>query len=359
MRSDSGVGILSIASYLPPAIRRNDWWPEAVVQTWRERIVARVFSSADKNEDPDTPGVRLVKEAMETVRADPFQGSVERRVVADAMASSDMEAEAGREAIRRAGIDPGEVDLLLVHSTTPDFLNVANACLVHEKLGLGRQCFSSSLEGMCNAFLLQLCLAEGSIRGGARYALLIQSSAMSRLVRVEDQHSPWFGDGATAVVVGPVGAGRGILGRGHLTDGSLYGGIVCGVPERRWHEGPVYAYLQSPAKARQMILLTADMGIEVVDKAMAQAGLRPEEIAFYASHQATLWFRKVTQQTLQLDRARSVDTFPFTASLSGSNIPFMLELGAGEGLLRSGDNVVMMSGAAGLTSSGVVLRWGT
>src|SRR5437773_3386941 len=153
---------------------------------------------------------------------------------------------------------------------------------------------------MCNAFLVQLTWARQAIAGGdARYGLIIQSSAMSRLMRQEDQFSAWFGDGATAVVVGPVSEGSGVLGSGHRTDGSVFGGIVTGIPGRRWYEeGRTLGYLEEPAKARKMILSTADVGVAALDDALDRAGVTRGEVGFYASHQPTCWFRRVTQQVL-------------------------------------------------------------
>jgi 3-oxoacyl-[acyl-carrier-protein] synthase-3 len=276
------------------------------------------------------------------------------------MLPSDMELAAAESALRAAGIRRDQLDVLIVAGTTPDYLNVSNACTLHERLGLPARCFTTTVDAMCNGFLAQMTLVEKLIASGvAEYALLVQSSAMSRLCRPEDQFSVWMGDGATAVVVGPVADGRGVLGRGFRTDGSVFGGIVMGVPGKRWWEGQPHAYLESPRKARNMFFLVGNVCVDVMDEALVQAELRREDVAFYASHQATVWFRQITQTSLGLDHAKHLDTFADLGSLSGSNIPISLHEAARRRILRSGDVVAMLSGAAGMSASALVMRWGT
>jgi 3-oxoacyl-[acyl-carrier-protein] synthase III len=305
--------------------------------------------------------VAQIVATLQTLRSDPFQGARERRVAPDDIRSSDMEIEAGKAALAAAGIPRDQVDVLLTTSTTPDYLGVPNACRVHHALELPSHAFVSTLEAMCNGFLTQVSIAEPMLASGqARYALLIQSSLMSRICLPEDQQSAWYGDGATAVVLGPVGEGRGVLGSAHKTDGSLFGGVVCGVPGGRWYDdGRTRAYVHDPALARRMVLGTGDVGRDVFDRALIRAGLERREIGFYASHQAWGWFRPVSQEILEITHAGYADTFPQLGSLLGCNIPISLLEGERLGKLRAGDVVATYSGAAGLTATSVILRWGT
>jgi 3-oxoacyl-[acyl-carrier-protein] synthase-3 len=356
------VGIHGIGIYLPPEVRRNDWWSPEVVEEWRRRSQRNLARPELEAGEPDDEGARLVLAAMAGVRDDPFKGAVERRVMPSTMVSSDMEIAAGRQALQQSGVSPGEVDLLLVYSQLPDYLVIPTATRVHHQLGLGERCLSMGTEGACNSFLQQLTLAEALIQTGrARYALLIQSSAVSRICRKEDHHSVWFGDGATAVVVGEVSAGRGILGTAHCTDGSFYRALVGGVPGSRWYLGgaphPVL-YVEDRAEARRMLLRTADLARQSIHEALAASGHRPEDVDFYATHQSTAWFRETTQQYAGLSRARSHDTFAWTGSLGASNIPIMMALAEREGQLHEGHLVAMHTGGSGITWSGMVLRYG-
>ena len=354
-----GIGVLGIGVFLPPEIRRNDFWSSATVTRWAEK--ASVFRARAGNEPPlPQPGAQLVAAAMAAQAGDPFQGGKQRHIMPEGMMSSDMEAAAARDALVRANVSADEIDLLLTFSMCPDYLNAPNACVVHRKLGLTHRCFSLAIEGVCNAFQLQFAVAEKMIRGGqARRALLIQSSAVSRFAPPDEQVSTVFGDGATAVVIGEVGPGRGLLAQAHRPDSDFSCSVVTGVRDGNWWDGgkPV-TFSPDGAMARRMLMLTADFGKEVIDDALAQAGLRHDEVDFFACHQGTRWLRYVTQRLAGLTHARAVDTFEWAGSISAANIPLVLATAEREGLLRDGDVVTTFAGGTGITYASLVLRWG-
>jgi 3-oxoacyl-[acyl-carrier-protein] synthase-3 len=359
MQRTSNIGILGIGTYLPPEVRKNDWWPESTVAQWMEkRIAGRAKHVGDA--PMNAPGAARVLAAVAKTENDPFQGAVERRVMPDDMLASDMELRAANEAIARAGVALDEIDVLLCYSSVPDFLVTNNACILHKKLGLPQRCFTMAMDAACNSFMMQLSLAEQLLAGGkGRKALLVQSSSISRFLDPKEPGSPWFGDGATAVVVGPVSEGRGVLSSVHVTDGTFSHQLVAGIRDRHWYDdGRVVLYSADPRRARQMFLEVADRGREVVNSALDEAGCRADEVDFFGVHQGTPWLREVTREHFGLVKARSVETFKWAASLFASNIPLGLAIGQREGLLKSDDLVLMFAGGAGITYSSVLMRWG-
>ncbi len=349
------VGILGIGTYLPEEVRRNDWWPAEVVERWAQR------SSRQSEDNPVVPPDEvLVREAMAALEHDPFRGAVERRILAADANASDMEIAAGRKASEAAGIDAKDIDLLLVSSWMPDMLGTNTAATVHAGLGLPTNSFSLAVESACNSFHHQLALAEAMICAGrARYGLLVQSCNITRALPYDRPYSAWFGDGAAAVVVGPVSEGFGILGRAHRTDGALQGGLVMGVPGERWYdEGRTVLYSPQPERSRQMLARVNDCAADAISAALEDAGLEAKDVNFYACHQGFSWLRSVTQAHAGLGHARSVDTFERTGSIAAANIPMVMATGIERGLLEPGDIVVTHSGGSGITWSGVVLRWG-
>ncbi len=353
------IGVHAIGTYLPEEVRKNDWWSPEVVAKWGQRN-AVPLEKKNKRELDDTPGVKLAAQAMREMGADPFRGSRERRVASEGARSSEMEVAAAKAAFAKARVKPSDIDFLLVHSTVPDYLNVANACRVHQVLELPPRCFSVSVEGMCNAFLLQLSMAQGLIASRqARYGLLIQSSLMSRVNDPGEPHSAWMGDGAAAVIVGPAEEGAGVLGIAHCTDGSMFGSIVTGVPGKLWCEhGDIKVYLEQPDLARRQFLTAPDVANGLVERALASAGLTKAQVGFWACHQPTPWFGRVIRNHLGLEHARMADTYGWTSNLSGANIPFILDHAQSQKLVAAGDVVAMFSGAAGMAATGAVLRWG-
>lgn len=354
------VGVYGVGAFLPETVRTNDWWPDEVVAKWGGTHNGRLDRPPEGPEELETEGGRMVLEAMKKYRADPFKGSRARRVMADGWKASDMEMKACTQALENAGLVAGDVDMLLATTNLPDYLMVPNACLLHEKLGMPARCFTMQTEGVCNAFLMQLSLAEQMIASGqAKHALLVQSACMSRLTTPDDPMSAWFGDAATAVVVGPVGDDYGVEGRAHMTDGSLYGGVVCGVPGKEWYEeGRVQGYILDPKLARRLLTSNIHDSKDLIIAALADAGRDPSEVDFYGSHQGFIWLREVTQKLAGIEQARTVDTYSWAASCLGCNIPLGLYTALGENLLRDGDVVSLFSGAAGSVLSSLVLRWG-
>ncbi len=356
----AAAGIWGVGTYLPPTIRTNDWWDKDVANSWLSKDAKLVPEKGKERFEPESEGQRLVLAAMAEYRNDPFYGAVERRILDDDLDASQMEIEAAKAAIRAADIDPGAIDMLLGFSILPDYQLSLNACTVHHALGLSRNCVAMSTDSVCNSFLHQLSLAEAMIRAGrARYALLLQSNIVRRIVPSDWPSSAWFGDAATAVIVGPVSEGFGLLATSHRVEGSTNTALVASVPGARWYdEGRVLLHPRDPKVARSIILHVADHGKEVVTDALDQAGFEPSQVDFYASHQATSWFRPLTQKFIGMSKARFADTHAVAAHASACNIPLALHAGLHNGSLRNSDVVATYSGGTGLTWSSVVLRWG-
>jgi 3-oxoacyl-[acyl-carrier-protein] synthase-3 len=350
----SSVGIRGVALYLPPIERGNDWWPSDVVTRWQ---------SATRAAPPDRPltaGELLVAAAMREQAADPFQGAISRHVMPDGMSVLDMAEHAARLALSRADAAPRDIDLLLTNTVLPDVLMGNPACQIHHRLGLPRQCFAQETAAPAYSFLMQLTLAEAMISSGqANLALLVQSCAASRWIDFEDSNSPVFGDGATAVVVGRVGEGRGLLAAVHHCDGRFPNTLVAGVPRGVWSDpARGVIHVADPIQMRDIFLMTADVLKETIDAALARSSLTPNDIDFFAMHQGTRWLRRVVQDHAGLRRARSVETFSQIGYLFGSIQPASLALAERAGLLAENDIVLVTGGGTGVTVGSAVMRWG-
>jgi 3-oxoacyl-[acyl-carrier-protein] synthase-3 len=353
----TNVGIRGLGYFLPPELRRNEWWDPRIVASWQ----------AAQREPPGPPpelrteGQRLVARAMANHRTDPFRGAIERHILSDDMSPVDMEERAAREAIARAGVDPSEIDLLLTYRVAPDYLLSNPACEIHARLGLQPACFSMHTDVSSYAFLMQLTMAEAMICAGrARCALLIQSCAASRLLDMTDEIAPYFGDAATAAVVGRVSAPHGIEAAVHFTDGRFLRTLCAGVPGARWYdEGRAKLHLGDARQMQQLLLDTADWCKESVNAVLAKASRTPDEAAFVCIHQGTPWLRTVVLEYLALPSARSVETFTKTGYVFASTLPLELAIALDQGLLRDGDVVVLTGGGTGMTFGSLVLRWGT
>lgn len=306
-----------------------------------------------------TPGMRLVLEAMATQALDPFQGIVERRVMPEGMTSVDMEAEAARAACARAGIEPREIGALLAHTPVPEFLLSNTACVLHAALGLRPECLAMQVDAAGNSFMMQLSVACDMIAGGRiDHALIVQSAAGSRLLEESEVQSPLFGDGAAAAVVSRVDDAS-ILSLVHRTDSAHPRALIATVRGGRWYDdGRISLHRGDLASAFRSFAETADLAGAIIAAALDDAGVRADEIDFFASHQGTPWLRQVVMQHCGLSRARSIDMMHRTGYLFGASVPFVLEQAQREGQLSGGQLVLVLGGGVGVTTTAAVMRWG-
>jgi 3-oxoacyl-[acyl-carrier-protein] synthase III len=361
---DSCVGIVDVALYLPPLVRHNDWWPREVVAGWTSGhpAAAAVAPPAPAAPvAPASPGAARVAAALVEQARDPFQGAAMRHVMPDGMTVLDMAEQAARQAIERAGVAPGEIDLLLTHTVMPDVLLGNAACQLHHRLGLPRRCFAMETDAAAYSFVMQLGLAEAMITAGrARVALLVQSCGASRHIDMADPISPLFGDGATAVLVRRVSSGRGIQAAVHHVDGRFPRTLVAGVRGGAWGDpGPGVIHVADAGQMREVFLQTADVCKESIAAVLAAAGRSASEVGFFAMYQGTPWLRGVVQDHAGLSAARSIDSFARTGYLFAAVLPAGLALAVEAGALVDDDLVLITGGGTGMTFGSLLMKWGS
>lgn len=346
------IGIISIGTYLPAEIRTNAWWSPETVASWGR-------PPAQSLPEGLTPNAQRIVEAIARQEFDPFQGTLQRRVVAAGTSSCDMEAAAARDAIERAGLRASDIDIVLSHTVAPEHQLTNSAAKLHHALGLRDECFAIQAEAAAYSFLGQLTLAESMIRAGrGGYALLVQSSASTRLVEASSRISPLCGDGASAVIVGPVDA-HGFRGAIHFTDGSHPRSLVASVPGGTWYDdGRVMLHIADPASMQSVLLQTVDLCQRSVEALLRRVDVRAEDIDFFCIHQGTAWLRDLAQQACGMGGARSIDTFATTGYLFGAIMPFGLRAAEDAGILSRGDKVMMFGGGTGMTYGATLLEWG-
>jgi 3-oxoacyl-[acyl-carrier-protein] synthase-3 len=351
----SGIGIRGIGLALPPIVRGNDWWPPDVVARWT--AARRPPPPVPAN---PSPGMIHVLAALAVQAADPFQGTVSRHVLGDGVTALDLAERAATEALARAGVAASDVDVVLSHTVMPDVLLGNPATQLHHRLGLPRRCFALETDGAAYSFMLQLSIAEAMIAAGrAKLVLLVQSCGATPYVDMTDPTSVLFGDGATAVVVGPVRAGRGLIASAHHTDGRFANTLVASVPGGDWAaEGKGRIHVADPVQMREVFTMTADVCKEGIDAVLADAGLTTADITMFAMYQSTPWLRRVVQRYAGLDHARTIDSFTRTAYLFAAVLPASLYFAEQDGQIADGDLVLATGGGTGMTFGSTVMRWG-
>jgi 3-oxoacyl-[acyl-carrier-protein] synthase III len=278
-------------------------------------------------------------------------GIAERRIADESQASSDLALEASRAALAAAQLAPGDIDLIIVATSTPDHVFPSTACLLQAKLGM-RQCPAFDVQAVCSGFVYALAIADRFIRSGMnRRALVVGTEVFSRIMDWNDRATcVLFGDGAGAVVLA-AGETPGIHASVLHADGSyadilsvpgnVCGGRIVGSP-----------YLQM--QGNQVFKLAVKVLDEVARETLAAAEMSVADVDWLIPHQANVRILEASARKLGVPRERLVVTVDRHGNTSAASIPLALDEYVRAGKIRAGQRV-MMQGVGGGFTWGAVL----
>jgi len=362
---DKAVGILGIGTFLPPAIRGNDFWPK----DWKpleERTRRRDMLAVERSTNGSSPPLPAeIVAALAALGDDPFRGARFRRFLDDGADVSDMEAEAVRRALRSSGTQPDEIDLVLVSSLVSDYVMPGNGAALQAKCELSNAAALAIEPGGCAGFQPQMVMAAALVRTGVyRRVLCVLSSAASRILDYTTPMSTTFGDGAAAAVVGEVPAGRGLIGHwmrtaGNLRDGVVYVPVIDGKPRRKWHAepGPIKITALDADATKEAGRRGPEYCREACLGALAAAGLSMSDVKLYVGNQSLGWFVDACRRALGLPAEKTIDTFAEIGSIGPASVLYNLDRAHRDGRLEDGDVVLIYSPGAGLIRTAAVYRW--
>ncbi len=284
-------------------------------------------------------------------------GIERRHFAAEGQGTSDLAARAARAALADAGLQPDDIDAVILATSTPDLTFPSAATMVQAELGMTRG-FAYDVQAVCAGFVFALANADAMIRAGlARRALVIGAETFSRLMDWTDRSTcVLFGDGAGAVVleagqgVGSA-ADRGVLSADLHSDGryraALYvdGGVSTGT----------IGHLRMQGK--EVFRHAIEKLAETAHRALDKAGLTGADVDWIVPHQANLRIIAATAQRMQVPMDRVVVTVQDHGNTSAASIPLALSVGRQRGQIRDGDLVVAEAIGGGLAWGSVVLRW--
>ncbi|HEY8498017.1 MAG TPA: beta-ketoacyl-ACP synthase III [Limnochordales bacterium] len=303
---------------------------------------------------------RMVETSDEWIRT--RTGIRERRICGEATATSDLAVEAARRAMEAAGVGPDEVDLVVVATVTPDMAFPSTANLVQDRLGLkGAAAFD--LAAACSGFLYAMDVAASAVHAGrARRALVIGADCLSKITDYTDRSTcVLFGDGAGAVVLGPVREGYGILASQLGSDGSLghllylpAGGSRRPASERTVAERLHYIKMSGNEVFKIAVRTMGD----AAEAVLRQAGLGVEQVRYLIPHQANIRIIEAAARRLGMPEERVVVNIDRYGNTSSASIGLALDETVRAGRVADGDVLLMVAFGGGLTWAATVLRWG-
>jgi 3-oxoacyl-[acyl-carrier-protein] synthase-3 len=314
-------------------------------------VPERVLTNADLE--------RMVDTSDEWIR---HRTGIERRhLVEPGTPTSDLATKAAREALRRRGIGPEEIDLIVVATVTPDMVFPATACFVQDKLG-AKRAWGFDISAACSAFVYALTMGAQFIQSGAhRRVLVIGADVMSSIIDYTDRATcVLFGDGAGAVLLEPAEDGMGILDFEHEVDGS--GACYLHLPaggsrqpathetvEQRMH----YVKQQGQHVFKYAVRKFADASEHILHK----NGLAGRDVDLFVAHQANIRIIEAAQHRMGLPDAKVVKNIREFGNTTAATIPLALATALNQKRLKVGDLVLLAAVGAGFTVGTVLLRW--
>jgi len=286
------------------------------------------------------------------------RSGIERRhFAAEGQTTSDMATRAARAALADAGMQPDDMDAIILATSTADLTFPSAATMVQAALGMTRG-FAFDVQAVCAGFVYALANAHALIASGqAQRVLVIGAETFSRLMDWTDRSTcVLFGDGAGALVLeGAVSAGtpadRGILATDLQSDGRFR--------DLLYVDGGVSTHSTGVLKmqGREVFRHAVEKLAQTAHTALEKAGLSAADVDWIVPHQANLRIITATAQRMQVPMDRVVVTVQDHGNTSAASIPLALSVGKQRGQIRQGHLIVTEAIGGGLAWGSVVLRW--
>jgi 3-oxoacyl-[acyl-carrier-protein] synthase-3 len=289
-------------------------------------------------------------------------GIKERHVLAKGLGVSDICTEAAKKCIAARGIDPSEIELIIVGTVTPDMMFPSTACLVQHKIG-AKGAWGFDVSGGCSGFVYALQAGVKMVESGAQKMVLVcGADANTRMTDYTDRTTcVLFGDGGGAVLIEPCEEGEvGFIDYVHEIDGA--GGVSLNMPaggslnpashetiDKKMH----FIHQDGPAVYKFAVRKMA----EATTKLLARNGVTGADLGCFIPHQANLRIINATADRLGMDRSRVIVNIEKYGNTSAGTIPLAMETAVEEGKLKKGDLVLLAAVGAGFSVGAALIRW--
>jgi 3-oxoacyl-[acyl-carrier-protein] synthase-3 len=323
----------------------------AHVTGWGRYAPEQVLTNADLERIVDTNDEWIVSRT----------GIRERRVAAAHETTASMAAVASLRAIRTAGIDPDDIDLILLATLTPDYWMPSTAALVKEAIGNSKAA-AMDIAAACSGFVYAFATAQAYIAAGlANHVLVIGAELLTRFLDYTDRSTCiLFGDGAGAVVLSASDEPGGALGVEMTTEPQ--GAYMIWLPAGGAKSPPS---AETIARGEHYIRMEGNQTYRFATKTMAttalesvrKSGLEPSDIDLFIPHQANIRIVEAVAKGLGLPMERMYVNLDRYGNTSAASVPIALAEAVNEGRVKVGDNVVLVAFGAGFTSGAVTVRW--
>jgi len=324
---------------------------QTVITGWGMYAPSKVLTNAELSKIVDTSDEWIVSRT----------GIRERRIAADDETTATLATNAGRDALAVAGLDPLDLDLVIVATASPDYLMPATGVLVARDLGAKRAA-GFDLNAACTGFVFGLATGAGFIRSGMyRQVLVVGVDLLSRYLDWTDRNTcVLFGDGAGAVVLSASEAPGGLLGWQLFTDGTGAEGIIIpgGGTAHPLSAETLDRRLQFLRMAGKEVYRYATRQLaESTRAAVDHAGLRMDDVDLFIYHQANLRILESVRDLLGISGDKVYVNLDRYGNTSAASVPMALAEAVAAGRVQIGDRLLMGAFGAGYTAGAAVVEW--
>ena len=278
-----------------------------------------------------------------------------RHIAGPSLNSSDLALEASRSALASANCAADDIDLVIVATSTPDYVFPSTAALLQDKLGIRNGAAAFDVQAVCSGFIYALGIAEKFIRSGSnKRVLVVGAEVFSRILDWKDRGTcVLFGDGAGAVVL-EAAMEPGMLASALHADGSynkilaVPGHLACGQPT-----GDPLLRMDGQAVFKFAVKVLAEVANEVI----AAAGMTREQVDWLVPHQANVRIIQATARKLGLPEEKCILKVHAHGNTSAASIPLALDEAVREGRIKRGDNLLLEGVGGGFTWGATLLKY--
>ncbi|MGN6652200.1 beta-ketoacyl-ACP synthase III [Trinickia sp.] len=300
---------------------------------------------------------RLAKQGIET--SDEWivarTGIHSRHFAEPHVTTSDLALAAAQRAIESANIDPQTIDLIVVATSTPDFVFPSTACLLQNKLQIKNGGAAFDIQAVCSGFAYAVATVDALIRSGQhRTALIVGAETFSRILDFNDRTTcVLFGDGAGAVIL-QASDEPGVLASALHADGS-YADILCtpGHVNGGVVAGSAFLHMDGQAVFKLAVNVLEKVAVEALQK----ADMSPEQVDWLIPHQANIRIMTHTCRKLRVPQERMVVTVGEHGNTSAASIPLAFDIAVRDGRIKRGQNVLIEGVGGGFTWGASVIRY--
>lgn len=288
-------------------------------------------------------------------------GIKERRIASPEQATSDLAYEASLKALKKAGLKPEDIDLIVLATVTPDMLVPSAACMLQMKLG-AKNAVAFDINGACTGFVYALSVAEKFIKTGAsKRALVIGAETLSRFTDFTDRSiCVLLADGAGAVILEGTRKNEGIQVIDIFSDGTMWdfihmpaGGSKMPVDEKVLRERLNFIKM----RGNETFKVAVKTLEEVVETTLKKAGITSSQLGLLVPHQANIRIIQAMAKRLELPMDKVMVNIDRYGNTSAASIPIALDEAAEMGKIKKGDYVMLAAFGAGLTWGAALIKW--